>query len=215
MAQRALALIGLADLRHGQRRHGAGADARPLDGRFQDQRIHHRRQHAHGVGGRPRQAVLGNLRAAQHIAAADHDAKRDAEPVRGDEIGGKTVDGRLMDAELFRAAERFAGELDDHPPVFRLRHRDIPPPADSRTTQIGLRIRRSNPTAKAQKSKQPKRQCVPASAATSPPKSPPGRSMPSPSAKRTKPATLIGAPTFASASLTACATLFLSSKMNG
>ena len=34
---------------------------------------------------------------------------------------------------------------------------------------------------------------MPASAATSPPKSPAGRSMPSPSAKRTKPVTLIGA----------------------
>ena len=133
MPQRALALVGLADLRHGQRRHGAGADAGPLDGRFQHQRVHHGRQHAHGIGGRPRQAVLGDLRAAQHIAAADHDAEPDAELVGGDEIGGEAIDGRLMNTELLRAAQRFAGELDDHPPVFRFRHRDVPPlAADSR-----------------------------------------------------------------------------------
>jgi glycyl-tRNA synthetase beta subunit len=29
--------------------------------------------------------------------------------VRGDEISGKTLDGRLMDAEFFWAAQRFAG----------------------------------------------------------------------------------------------------------
>ena len=71
--------------------------------------------------------VLGNLRAAQNIAAADHDAEVDAEPVRGDEIGGETIDGRLVNAELFGAAQRLAGELDDHPSVVRLRHRDVPP----------------------------------------------------------------------------------------
>ena len=38
------------------------------------------------------------------------------------EIGGKAVDGRLMDAEFLRAAQSLAGELDDHPSVFRLRH---------------------------------------------------------------------------------------------
>ena len=79
MTQRALALIGLADLRHRQRRHGARADAGALDRGLQHQRVHDGRQHAHGVGGRPRQAVLGNLRAAQHVAAADHDAEADAE----------------------------------------------------------------------------------------------------------------------------------------
>ena len=127
MAQRALALVGLAHLRHGQRRHGARAYAGALDRGFQHQRVHDGRQHAHRVGRRPRQPVLGNLRAAQNIAAADDDAEPDAELMRGDEVSGEAVDGRLMDAEFFRTAQGFAGELDDHPSVFRLRHGDVAP----------------------------------------------------------------------------------------
>ena len=105
MPQRPLALVGLADLRHGERRHGARAHPRALDGRLEDQRIHHRRQHSHCVGGRPRQAVFGYLRSAQNVAAADDDAEPDAERVRGDKVGGEAVDGRLIDAELFRTAQ--------------------------------------------------------------------------------------------------------------
>ncbi len=65
----------------------------------------------------------------RHIAAADHDAEADAERVSGDQIGGKAIDRRLMNAELFGTAERFAGELDDHPSIFRLRHEMFPPRA--------------------------------------------------------------------------------------
>ncbi len=38
----------------------------------------------------------------KHIAAADDNAERDAEIVGGDEIGGETIDRRLMNTELFR-----------------------------------------------------------------------------------------------------------------
>ena len=169
------------------------------------------------IRGRPRQSILGNLRAAQDVAAADHDAEAYPEPVSGDEIGGEAIDRRLMDAEFFRTAQGFAGELDDHASVFRLRHEELSAPcraamspAPNPAQLLGLSHLRAKPNRRRACT-----QCVPASAATSPPKSPPGRSMPSPSAKRTKPATLIGAPTLPSLSLSACATLFLSSKMKG
>src|SRR5262249_32018735 len=50
-------------------------------------------------------------------------------------------------------------------------------------------------------------------AATSPPKSSSGRSMPSPGTERTKPVTLIETPTLPSASLIACETLLSGSWM--
>ena len=61
------------------------------------------------------------------IHLGDHDPERNAEPVRGDKIGGETLDRRLMNPELFRAAQRLAGQFDDDAPVFRFRHWDVPP----------------------------------------------------------------------------------------
>jgi hypothetical protein len=54
--------------------------------------------------------------------------------VRGNKIGSKTLDGRLMNPELFRAAQRLTGQFDDDAPVFRFRHWNVPPlvAADSR-----------------------------------------------------------------------------------
>ena len=47
-----------------------------------------------------------------------------------DEIGGDAIDGRLMDAETFRAAQRLAGQLDDDTAVGGLSHDATPPPSD-------------------------------------------------------------------------------------
>jgi len=127
VTERPLPLISFAHLRHCERGHSAGAHAGALDRGLQDQRIHDCRQHTHGVRRRPRQAVLRDFCAAQNIAAADHDPERDAEPVRGDEIGSETLDRRLMNPELFRAAQRLAGQFDDDAPIFRFRHWDVPP----------------------------------------------------------------------------------------
>ena len=104
MAERAAALVGLADLRHGQRRHRAGADAGAFDRGFKHERIHNGGQHAHGVGGRPRQPILRNRRAAKNIAAADHDAEAYSHLMDGDQVGGKIVDRRLVDAEFLGSA---------------------------------------------------------------------------------------------------------------
>ena len=67
-------------------------------------RIHDSGQHAHGVRRGARQAIFGHLGAAQDIAAADHDAEIDTEIVGGDQIGGKTIDRRLVNTELFGTA---------------------------------------------------------------------------------------------------------------
>ena len=111
MAQRALALVGFADLGHGERRHGAGGRTGALERGFEHERIHHRRQHAHGVAGRPRHALSRDLDPAQDVAAADHDAERHAERARGDEIGGIAVDRRLVDAERPLAAQGLARDF--------------------------------------------------------------------------------------------------------
>ena len=97
---RALAVIGLADRGHGQRRQRARLAPRALDGGLQHQAIHHRRQHAHGVADRPRHAALGHFDAAEDIAAAHHHAEFDAERCRRRQIRSERLDRRLIDAEI-------------------------------------------------------------------------------------------------------------------
>ena len=104
MAKRPLAFVRLANLRHGERRHGAGADACALYGGFEDQRVHDGRQHSHRVRGRPRQSILGNLCAAQNIAAAHHDSEPYFQSMTSGEVCREPVDGVLMDAEFLGAA---------------------------------------------------------------------------------------------------------------
>ena len=134
-------------MRHGERRHGAGAHAGMLNGGFQHEGIHDGRQHPHRIGRGPRQPVLGDLRPAKDVAAADHDAELYSHFMGGDEIGGKAINAGLVDAEFFGPAQGLAGKFDDHPSVPRARHRHVPPLA---AAIRGPAIRLSHPHAKQQ-----------------------------------------------------------------
>ena len=123
---RALAVVGLAHGGHGERRQRARLAPRTLDGGFEHQAIHHRRQHAHGVADRARHATVGDFDAAEDIAAADHHAELDAEPGSRHQIGGKAFDHFLIDAEALLTGERFARELDDDAAVKRFSHSILP-----------------------------------------------------------------------------------------
>ena len=76
--------------------HDAGWRTLALDRRLQRQTVHDGREHAHGVAGRPLHAARGDIHAADHVAAADHHGDLGAELLRRDQIGGDTVDDRLV-----------------------------------------------------------------------------------------------------------------------
>ena len=121
--QRALARIGLADLRHRERRQRARRRRRPLDRSLKHQRVHDSRQHAHGIGGRPARAASPTAcDAADEIAAADHDADGDAELAR--RRRGRPRCGRSS-ADRCRSSvgppQGLAGDLDDDAAVERHR----------------------------------------------------------------------------------------------
>ena len=86
---------------------------------LQRQRVHHRRQHAHIVGGGAVDALGGAGKAAEDIAAADHHADFAAGLVGFRHIAGDAVDHVDIDAELAFAHQRLAGDLEQDPAVFR------------------------------------------------------------------------------------------------
>ena len=81
--------------------------------------VHHGRQHAHRVGGRPRQPLAGHFDAAEDVAAADHHAERDAERARATRsLAMRSMVGWWM-PKPFGPDKRFARYLDDHAAVGR------------------------------------------------------------------------------------------------
>src|SRR5205823_11733602 len=64
--------VRLGDLGHGDRRLHPGVDALLLQEVLQRQAVHHGGDHAHVVGAGPVHAALGQLGAAEEVAAADH-----------------------------------------------------------------------------------------------------------------------------------------------
>ena len=105
----------LRDLLHRDRGLHPAVDAELLDGVAQRQRVDHRREHAHVVGGDPVDAVLGGFGAAHDVAAADddrhlHAALDDVRQLLGDVAGGAVVDAVPGGAE-----QRLAAELEDDP----------------------------------------------------------------------------------------------------
>ena len=74
----AAADVRLGELLHADRRHDARVDALPLEHVLHGQRVDHRAEHAHVVGGDAVHASLGKQRAANDVAAADHQTDRRA-----------------------------------------------------------------------------------------------------------------------------------------
>ena len=83
------------------------------------QGVHHRRQHAHIIGGGPVDALGGAGQAAEDVAAADHHADLAAGVGGFLHVRGDAVDGGDVDAELARPHQRLARDLEQNPAVFR------------------------------------------------------------------------------------------------
>jgi len=111
--------IGLADIVHGDGRLDARFQAHPLQTRLQRQRIHHRGQHAHIVGGGTVDALGRTGKAAKDIAAAHHHADLGAGEVCLLHIAGDAVDDVDIDTEGTIAHQRLAGDFEQNPAVFR------------------------------------------------------------------------------------------------
>ena len=107
-----------ADERLGHRAHlDRGDDARHdallLEGVLQRQRVDHRRQHSHVVGGRAVHASSAGRHAAEDIAAADDDGGFDAHGLDvGHVHGDPRRDGRI-DAVGLVAHQGFAGKFEE------------------------------------------------------------------------------------------------------
>ena len=88
-------------------------DALLLERVLQRQRVDHRRQHAHVVGGRAVHAARAGGDAAEDVAAADDDGGLDAHALDfGDVLGDLRRDGRI-DAVGLLAHQGFAGEFEE------------------------------------------------------------------------------------------------------
>src|SRR5690606_18181395 len=104
--------VRLGDLPHLDRGLDAGGDAALLEEVLQGQAVHDRAEHAHVVGAAAVHAALGQLRAAEEVAAADDDRALDA---LGDPLGdlrGDAGDDVGVDADG-TAAEGLARELQE------------------------------------------------------------------------------------------------------
>ena len=80
MRERRLARIGLAQRRHGDRGEHPRRLADLLERALHRERVHDRRQHADGIGAGALDPLVGALKPAKEIAAADDD--RDLRPER-------------------------------------------------------------------------------------------------------------------------------------
>ena len=88
MTDRATPDVILTDLVDLQRRHDAGMGADALESILESQRIDDRCQHPHVVAGDPIHSGPGKARAAENIAAANHDAQLHAESHDFFHLGG-------------------------------------------------------------------------------------------------------------------------------
>src|SRR5690606_11210202 len=117
--------VGLRDLAHVDRGLHPRLDAPALQEVLQREAVDDGAEHAHVVGAAPLDAAGGQLGAAHHVAAADHDRDLDALLDRLRDGLGDVLDDARVDTELLSAGERLAGELqyDTVPPgIVHLRH---------------------------------------------------------------------------------------------
>jgi hypothetical protein len=89
-----------------------------LQRRLHRQRVHHRGQHAHVVGGRAFHPLGAALQAAKNVAAADHHADLDPKVAHRFHLLGNALDGRGMQAIALVAHQRLARDLKHHAAVF-------------------------------------------------------------------------------------------------
>ncbi len=111
------------DKRLGHRGEVDGAEhpgrlAKLLEHLLERQAVDHRAEHAHLVGGRLQdRAFLGECRAADDVAATDHDRQLGAEPGPGGDLASDHLQLAGVDPEPSLLAERLATDLQEHPTV--------------------------------------------------------------------------------------------------
>jgi hypothetical protein len=114
MARRGM--YGSATWPHGDRRLHAGVDAGLLEQVLQRQAVHDGAEHAHVVGAGPVHAALGDLGAAEEVAAADDDRDLHAAVDDVAHLPGDVGDDVEVEADR-AAAEHLAGQLQQHAAV--------------------------------------------------------------------------------------------------
>ena len=115
MADRSAADERLGDRAHFDGCHHAGDHPLLLESVLEGQRVDHRRQHPHVVGGRAVHATGARRDAAKDVAAADHDGRLDAHVPESSATsrGDLRRDGRV-DPVVLLAHERFAGQFQEN-----------------------------------------------------------------------------------------------------
>ena len=130
MADRPPPDVGLGDLMHLHRGLDPGLEALPLHRVLQGQRIDHRGEQAHVIGGGAGQPhVLGDLHAAHDIPPADHD--RHVDPVVPDRLdfAGHQMQDLGIESHASAGGQRLAAQLEEHAPVVGARGAGHPSPS--------------------------------------------------------------------------------------
>ena len=117
MANGAAPDVRLGDLVHGDRRHDPRRDAGPLERVLERQAVHHRREHADVVAGRPVHARRGCRQAAEDVALAHDDADLHAEAMDLGDLTGDEGAELGVDAVLPLAEQGLARQLQQDAPV--------------------------------------------------------------------------------------------------
>ena len=119
VAQRAAVDEGLGDALAGERGHHARREAGLLDRVLEGEGVDDRREHAHVVAGAAVDAERLARRAAEDVAAAEHDRDVRAHVLDGLHLGGHPRDDLRVDALPGRAVEEdLAAELEQDALVF-------------------------------------------------------------------------------------------------
>src|SRR5205085_10074536 len=115
--------------RHRNRRKHASVDAELLEAVLQRQRVHHRRQHAHVVGGRPVEPLRCGGHAAEDIATADHDTQFMALALGRGDLAGKPGNRIGIDPELALTHQSLARDLEQDAVETRSGHAVVESPS--------------------------------------------------------------------------------------
>ncbi len=115
MPERAAADVGLGDAGHRNRRHHPRVDTLLFERILKRKRIHHRREHAHIVGGRAVEAFRRRCHSAENIASAYDQAKLVALGFCGGDLARETRGGFRIDAKLALAHKRLTRKLQEDP----------------------------------------------------------------------------------------------------
>ena len=100
-----------------------------LEGVLHRERVDHRREHAHVIGRDAVHAGFGKPRAADDVAAADHEAHLDAETEDFRDFACDSPDDDGVDAVLMIAEQRLAAQFQQYSTISRraLRHEPLAP----------------------------------------------------------------------------------------